>query len=109
MTSAGGYHLHVGGNHLHHTAAVLHLGIGRPAGTEVATIWIHHGACIDPAARRHSLVRLLLILNRLPEGDRQKPCSVFLICVSLHHCQPDVVAVHPFVKAQSAAQLPKAD
>ncbi len=98
---AGGYHLHVGGHYLYHTAAVLHMGIGRPAGTEVATVWLHHGACIDPAAWRHSLVRSLLILNRLSEGDKRQ----IIICVSLHLCQPAAVAVHPFVKTHSAAQL----
>ena len=68
------------------------MGIGRPAGREVATVWLHHGACVDPAAWRYVLVRLLL---RLSGGDKRlmfchtlgrKPIT---ISICLHLCQPD--------------------
>ncbi len=67
----------------------------------MATVRLHHGACVDPAAWRHSLVRLLLILLRLSEGDKRLVvCNThgrkrIIICVCLRLCQPDVVAVHP--------------
>ena len=65
----------------------------------MATVWLHHGACVDPAARRHGLVRLLLILLRFSGVDKRLMFShtygrkPIVICVCLHLCQPDVFAV----------------
>ena len=92
MIFAGGYHLHVGGHYLYHTAAVLHMGIDRPAGREVAVVWLHHGACVDPAAWRCVLVRLLLRLSGVDKRlmfcrtHGRKPITIS-ICLRL--CQPD--------------------